>query len=280
MATIKTLDDLIGKYNRAIPLPAMRNVVQWSLDARRLLIFGKRAAGGVLIGTSAPDTNNQPEIEKAREDIEKKQSGAKPVNNISAHSFKTTEGAEIVNDYIAIIDIDFLGYNKGTNVIKLPFIPRELAYNCDSTFVAIKPMGRNNPKYHFVGSEDKLEFEIDWHSFLQTRDDVITKCRMIEALSKADGYSNPPHRVLLQWGSNNILFREHVFVVLSAPYRLTHFNKAQISQATGKIELTNMMPIQAYQKVTLARITSANLTKREIEYVGYKASTSNLRTWI
>lgn len=280
MATIKPVDSLIGKYTRFIPSPAMKNIIQWSLDARRLLVFGKRAEAGVLIGTNAPDTNNQPELEKAREEIESKQAGVKSMNNISAHSFKTPIGAEIVNDYIAIIDIDYMGYNKGTNVIKLPFIPKELAYNCDSAFIAIKPIGRNNPKYHYIGSEDRLEFEIDWHSFIQTRDDVITKCRMIEALSKADGYSNPPHRVLLQWGSNNVLFREHVFVVLSAPYRLTQFNKAQVNQTTGKIELTNMMPIQAYQKVVLARITSANLTKREIEYVGYKAGTSNLKTWI
>lgn len=168
-------------------------------------------------------------------------------------------------DFITIIDIDALGPNKGIRYIKLPFIPKEMAWNSETSYVAIKPMGRNNPKYHYTGGEDKLEFEIDWHSFDSSREDVIRNCRAIEALSKGDGYSNPPHRVMIQWGWQNILFRDIIFIITSAPYRLTQFNKSQ-KDSIGVVD-TAMLPIQAYQKVTLARITTKNLTSNEIQLV-------------
>jgi hypothetical protein len=276
MATIKPLDNAFSIVTRTvIPEPA-RQLIQWSLDARRAIILGKRALGGELIGVNAPDTVKQPKFEEVQNTLKAKRQSVVLPPDISQHSFKTPIGAKRVDDYVAIIDIDYYGFNKGHRVIKLPFIPRELNYNSESSFAAIKPIGRNNPKYHYTGSEDKLDFEIDWHSFNTTRDDVITKCRMIEALSKSDSYKNPPHRVLIQWGSDNVLFRDHVFVVLSAPYRLLNFNKAQVNQQTGEIERTGMLPVQAYQRVSLGRVTSTNLFQNEIEYVSNKLNTSNL----
>jgi len=268
MATIPPLDKALSKYTRWAPSQPVIKLVQWSLDARRAIILGKRLASGNLFGHDGPDTRRQPQFEKVQEEIAIKQESRTDYStDIRGHSFKTTEGASKVNDYVSIIDIDFGGYNKGHRQIKLPFIPTELSYNPDSVFAAIKPIGRNNAKYHYTGSEDKLEFEIDWHSFTQSRDDVISKCRMIEALSKGDGYNNPPHRVILQWGTNDILFKDYIFLVISASYWFLHFNKAQVNQQSGIIERTNMLPIQAYQKVILARVTRTNLLSNEIEYV-------------
>ena len=272
----KPLSQLAGAYSQFAPSAGAQQVIQWSLDARRAIVLGKRIAGGVLIGHDGPNTRRQPQFEQAQQIIKKRQDSVLGEPDTRLHSFKTPIGSNIVSDYVAIIDIDVLGYNKGHRVIKLPFIPTELSYNVDSTFAAIKPIARNNAKYHYTGSEDHLEFEIDWHSNNEYRDDVITNCRLIEALSKGDGYNRPPHRVMLQWGINDVLFKDHIFVVTSASYRLLNFNKAQVNQKSGAIERTNMLPIQAYQRVSLARVTSTNLLKNEIEYVAAKVGTSNL----
>ena len=69
---------------------------------------------------------------------------------------------------------------------------------------------------------------------------------------------------MIQWGYEDKLFRNHTFIVLSAPYRLVQFNKAQMDKY-GNIITTAMLPVQAYQKVTLARITSYNLSYSEIQ---------------
>ena len=267
----KPLSQLVGAYAKWSPSPVGQQIIQWSLDARRAIILGKRAVGGVLIGHDGPNTRRQPQFEQAQQEIIVKQGKVVSEPSTRLHSFKTTIGAELVEDYVAIIDIDVNGYNKGHRVIKLPFIPTELNYNTDSTFAAIKPIASNNAKYHYTGAEDRLEFEIDWHSNSESREDVITNCRLLEALSKGDGYNNPPHRVMVQWGTNDVLFKDMIFVVTNASYRLLNFNKAQINQQSGKVERTNMLPIQAYQRVSLARVTSTNLLKKEIEYVAVVA---------
>jgi hypothetical protein len=268
------IDPVFAAMTSFIPSPKLGGEVQFALDFRRALILGPRYKAGVLFGTTGPDTQIQPTLEQEREAIQARQSLMAPDADNKTHSFKTPVGASRVDDYVALIDIDYDGYNEGYRVIKFPFIPKELDYNSDSSYAIIKPMGRNTSRYHFMGSEDRLEFEIDWHSVDQSRMDVISKCRMVEALSKGDGYNKPPHRVILQWGQNSVLFQDHVFVVMSAPYRMTHFNKAQVNQSTGSVERTNMLPIQAYQKVTLARISSVNLTKNDIEYVAKTNLTS------
>ena len=271
MATIKPIDEAISAYTRWSPSPEGQKVIQWSLEARRAIVLFRRIKSGDLIGHDGPDTRPQPQFDAARNKIKSKQESVISEPDTRNHSFKTTLGVSQVEDYVSIIDIDVNGYNKGHRVIKLPFIPTELNYNVDSNFSAIKPIGRNNPKYHYTGSEDKLEFEIDWFSNDESREDVITNCRILEALSKGDGYNKPPHRVLLQWGTNDILFKDHIFIVTNASYRLLNFNKAQINQKTGEVERTNMLPIQAYQRVSLARVTSTNLLKKEIEYVAVVA---------
>jgi len=267
MATLRPRG-LISAYHTNWPGKSGAKLVQWSLDFRRALILGKRAKTiwADLTGKD-PNTRDHEVITPYRESMKGFAEVSKELApNVSEHTGFKSPGTEIVNDAVYIVDIDYFGFNEGRNVIRLPFIPKELNYNCESSFAAIRPIGRNNPNYHFTGAEDLLEFEIDWYSFESNRKDVITKCREIEALSKNDGYDNPPHRVLLKWGEDNILFRGYTFLVLKAPYRLVQFNKAQ-RNSQGKIESTSMLPVQAYQTVTLARITDHNLLRTEIEYV-------------
>lgn len=135
--------------------------------------------------------------------------------------------------------------------VKLPYIPLELDYNPDSKFVDIASMGRNNPLYHYTGSEDILKFTIDWYTAEDSRQDVLLHCKFIESLSKNDGFGNPPHPVILVWG--DIMFSDSKWLVTSAPYKLSQFHADR-----------NMMPQQAYQTITLKKITATNLLRDDI----------------
>lgn len=273
MAIIR--NPLFSEYHTYIPPRPVRKGIEWSLDARRVAIFfrrlqatGEGPADIKVVGTFSPNTSDHSIITPVHDELERKKDnlrfGETSNNSITQESIKPYKG-NIIEDYVSIIDLDAERDDKGIEEIILPFIPKELAYNSESTFVAIKPIGANNPRYQFTGAEDKLEFEIDWLSTNDNREDVIRNCRKLEALSKADGYRRGPHRVILQWGAKDILFSQHVFIITAAPYRMTQFSKGHMTG--GVLRETNMMPVQAYQKVTLARITSKNLSKLEIEYV-------------
>ena len=262
MAILKSNNPLTY-YTTQCPSKPGAKGIQWSLEVRRALILGKRASTIIEEHINpAPNVSDQPIIEEAREkliDADLKRGGGGP-NTV--HHF--TIGSEIITDAVYIVDLGEKG-NTEIDIIKLPFVPKELNYNSESSYVAIKPIGRNNPYYHYTGSEDLLQFEIDWHSFNQDRKDVIQNCRKIEALSKGDGSYKSPSRIMLKWGKINLLFRDHIFIILKAPYKMTLFNKAQMNG--DFIERTSMLPIQAYQSVTLARITTNNLRKKDIQYV-------------
>ena len=268
---------ILSAYHRFIPPPSAARGIELGLRARQAVILFRRAEGEVLIGAGAPNVNDHSEIDPYREKLESRRQNpafGEDSPNIAVHSKFTSNTPtgdgklRSLEDYVAIIDLDAAGYDKEYNVIRLPFIPKELEYNSESSFATVKALGRNNPIYHFTGAEDRLEFEIDWYAFDTGRREVIENCRKIEALSKADGYNFGPHRIKLLWGKENILFSDHEFVVLSAPYRMTHFNKGYINNS-GVVEPTHMLPIQAYQKVTLGRITRKNLSKIDIEFVNF-----------
>lgn len=265
----------VEAYTRIAMKPGVNTMSEWSMDARRAMILGKRLVSGDLIGVRAPNTSDHSIIDPLVEKLEEKKSNETVVGeNTGTHSnFINNKDQKVLNDFVAIIDIDAGGYNKDYETITLPFIPRELSYDPQSNFVAIKPIGRNTSKYQFTGSEDILEFEIDWYANDYNRREVIERCRRIESLSKSDGYQGDPHRVMLYWGEGDILFKDHVFIVLSAKYKLSHFNKGYLDR-NNNIVSTNMLPIQAYQTVRLGRISSNSLTKHQIEYVKLPELTS------
>jgi len=278
MAVFKP-SSLFSKYHTFIPPKPASRGIQWGLDARRAIIFFRRVQAqdpnleaGIdtkIFGSFSPDTSDHQLITPAHAQLESQKDalryGEGADNSLQHTSLSINKGSAIDN-YVALIDIDAGGPDQGHEVIKLPFIPKELNYNSESSFVAIKPIGANNPRYQFTGAEDKLEFEIDWHSFDNDRRDVITNCRKIESLSKADAYTGNPHRVILKWGEEDILFAAHEFIVTAAPYKMTQFSNGHHTP-DGELHFTGMLPVQAYQKITLSRITSANLSKVQIEFV-------------
>lgn len=141
--------------------------------------------------------------------------------------------------------------------LKLQWVPKEIDYTPESEFVKIASPGRNNPFYHYGGSEDTLVLELDWHSTDNTRAETIANCRWIESFTKNDGWEEGPHPVILSWGEN--LFNQgmgEAWLIVSAPYKLSQFDKPH-----------DMFPVQAYQTITLKRITEFNRSRNDIKLV-------------
>lgn len=142
--------------------------------------------------------------------------------------------------------------------LEVQFVPIEVQIETNSNFVAIQPPGRNNPIYHYTGSEDKVSFTLDWLAIQESREDVIAKVKWVEALAKNDGYENPPHPVLLIWGDGRIFGvddSDNTWLCTAISTRLSLFDR----QFT-------MTPRQAYQDVTFSRITPLN--RRRINQLG------------
>ena len=191
------------------------------------------------------------------------------------------DGRDVINrnnivDSISLVDIDFKPEDqssRGYRKMIFPFVPRELSYSPESRFVGIATMGRNTPFFQFTGSEDTLNLEIDWFSSQLDRQDVINSCRWVESLSKSNGYDDPPHRVKLVWGEDDILFRDFIWLVVSAPYISSDFVKAYRDPSSGEIVRVGMLPQQALQKITLKRISSHNL--RTEDFMGSNFMNNN-----
>lgn len=178
-----------------------------------------------------------------------------------------------VNNQICII-------NKHTSpptVLTLQNRPPELNVTPGSTWVAVKSMGRNNPFMMYTGGEDTISFEISWFvSDPTNREEVITKCRLLESWTKADGYNYAPPTLKILWGASN-LFLDDLFILESAPYKLTNFqNATRVSRyshtewgqrnpnsATEIIDL-KLLPTCATQTLTFKRVSSTNRTHVDI----------------
>lgn len=151
-------------------------------------------------------------------------------------------------------DLIFFMDTRTLEVLQFQFVPREISYNPTSEFVAIQTFARNNPRYHYTGSEDTVEFEIDWHCEEENREDVIKKCRWLEARSKNNGYKEDPPDMLFKWG--NLFTTEDTWIIVAAPYKLSNFDKPY-----------GMLPKQAYQNITLKRVTKTNTTYNQIQRI-------------
>jgi len=174
--------------------------------------------------------------------------------------------AFVKSEYISIYNLDGgETHVKTTEQFRFQTVPISLAIKPESKVVAIASMGRNNPHYHFTGSEDTLEFSVSWYATEESREDVIRNCRYLESLTKANGYLASLPRLKLFWGSKNYLFKDHIWIMVAAPYELKGFSRGY-KDNDGNIVNTNMLPTYATQNITLKRISAHNLTTKEIRY--------------
>lgn len=151
-------------------------------------------------------------------------------------------------DFLSRHDVLLVDLDSGE---KLHFqgLPLGLEVKPETNWATLKPFGRNNPHYHFTGSEDTIQFELTWYAEFIDNHDVIEKCKWIESGMKADGYFGRPHYFGLIWGE---MFRKQRFIIHATEYTVTHFNAEQ-----------GYKPTQAIQNVTLKRITDHNLSLKE-----------------
>ena len=102
--------------------------------------------------------------------------------------------------------------------------PNRLEFKGETSWATIKSMGRNTPMYHFTGAEDVIQFNISWFCDDPDHlDEVVNKCRFLEAWTKANGYQASPPVIQIQWGKSDI-FKDHYYILTSATYTLENFN--------------------------------------------------------
>lgn len=137
--------------------------------------------------------------------------------------------------------------------LDIQFVPSNLALNRTPTYGNIVVVGRNNPIPHYTGGNTKLSLDLDFHSEQTDREDVIRKCKWLEALAYNDGYDNPPEQIRITWGS---LFKNNeVWIVKGVDIRYSQFNPAY-----------GWLPVQANVKLSLELDPSSNLKKSEVTW--------------
>ncbi len=135
-------------------------------------------------------------------------------------------------------------------VIDFQFVPDVLSWQRNIDISEIKPILRNTPKYQYSGGSTVISFRLDFFANTDGRDDVIDRCRQIEALGYSDGYVKPKAQVKLVWGA---LFRNEVWEVLSVKYDLMEFKPDQY-----------FLPQQAYVDITLGLVADTNLRINDV----------------
>lgn len=152
--------------------------------------------------------------------------------------------------------------------------PNQLEFRGETSWAAIKSMGRNTPMYHFTGAEDIVQFNITWYCDDPDHlDEVVNKCRFLEAWTKANGYQASPPVIRIQWGNSNI-FEDQLFILTSATYTLSNFNdyirvngknreagtvREELSAKDGKL-----LPGSATQELIFKRVSATNLSWEDI----------------
>lgn len=285
MATFKPKVPLVDNLLTSSPPPFINEFTSVASKAMRFKVLADRRTrgfqkadvsgekGAYIFENTTPVilTPDLPNPQAATLGYTSEQVGRKQATKTSA----MTDGISIIdidsNNGVSAAFTQLFGKRASYEYITLPFVPRELNYSMSSKFVGIATLGRNNPYYQFTGSEDSLTFEIDWFSNQLDRKDVINNCRWVEALTKSDAYDAVPHRIKLVWGQDDLLWQDDIWIVASAPFRLKDFNRGYrkvkangLTDPRGEFISTSMLPQQAFQTITLKRVTSLNRSREEI----------------
>lgn len=151
----------------------------------------------------------------------------------------------------------FYDLEKGDSFdkIELPFIPSDMDFKPESTWVNISAFGRNSPPLQYLGGKDTVSFDIDWYSTKGDYTGVFALCKKIESYSKSDGYKRQPPVINLI----GVLGVEDVdYTIISAPY--------VIKQFTGVVGESKIVPLHIIQTITLQRVSKFNPTWGDIKY--------------
>ena len=173
---------------------------------------------------------------------------------------RTDESILIVNECVS-----------PAQAIVLQTVPKELDFQNESTWAVIHSIGRNTPMYHYTGAESVIQMNISWYcNDKQNPEEVVAKCRLLEAWTKANGYNAAPPVLKIQWGSSD-LFKDHLFILTAATYKLSNW-RAGVMVRTGNnkwatpqgYEKPKMYPATATQELIFRRVSAKNLNYDDI----------------
>lgn len=209
-----------------------------------------------------PKTKNTATTGRARLNREREMEREAFAREITPSIIQKTEIPTITNDIIII------NPNSSPPMsIKIQGRPEILSVDPDTSWATIKPIGRNNPFYMYTGAEDTISFDISWYSIQEDRQDVITKCRLLESWSKSNGYISAPSTLFISWGQSD-LFKDDTFILWSAKYKLSNFqNAVRISDrrdSTQEIRNLEYYPNTATQELIFKRVSTDNRTTDQI----------------
>lgn len=161
-----------------------------------------------------------------------------------------------------IIIFNLTPNNGSYQYIILQNRPLELEFNGETSWASIKSFGRNTPMYHFTGAEDKIQINISWYCNDPNNPwEVVQKCRLLEAWSKANGYAASPPLLQIDWGGSGLFNNAH-FILQSATYRLCNFRDGYIDRREQSASWKDgkLYPMTATQELVFARVSTENLT--------------------
>lgn len=170
---------------------------------------------------------------------------------------------------------DIIIYNLLVSPVQylvLQTVPKEIEFQNDSIWAVIHSMGRNTPMYHFTGAESTIQMNISWFCNDKANpQEVVAKCRLLEAWSKANGYNVGPPILKLQWGRSD-LFKDQYFILTAATYKLSNWradakiwdkDQKKFVRPNGYADPA-LYPSTATQELIFRRVSSRNLTYEDI----------------
>ncbi len=151
-----------------------------------------------------------------------------------------------------------------TNSMEIQNLPSVMSFDPGIKIVSMSSPGRNNPFQHYTGAEDTLDFELSYYAQEENRQDVIKKCKWVEAMAKNDAYTGKPKLIGIFWtspdesaedggGGLGAFLEEATWLIKAAPYEVSLFHGAR-----------RLMPTLATQKISLVRVSKHNRTREEI----------------
>jgi len=154
-------------------------------------------------------------------------------------AFDTTDGLL----YITEVDPPF-------ESLRLQFVPNDFTWNRQGNYSEVVVVGRNHPRYHFIGGKDTIGIQLDFYSDEEGRDDVYRKVRWLQSLIYNDGSFGHVKHIKLTFGD---MFKGQQWVVKSANAKMSHFNK-----------FYGMMPQRALVDLVLDQDVVNNLTRADV----------------
>ncbi len=127
-------------------------------------------------------------------------------------AFDTTDGLL----YVTETDPPFESLN-------FQFVPDGFNWKRTANYSEVVIVGRNHPRYHFIGGKDTIGLQFDFYSDDESRQDVYRKVRWLQSLTYNDaGFGHVKH-IKITFGD---MFKGQQWVVKSVSANLSHFNKS------------------------------------------------------